>query len=326
MDVKHISALSIGTVCVSSAAVFIVLSGLAPATITFWRLGAMTLLFGALAGKSVVTELSALSKRQKISLLIGGFTYGAHFVCFNYGFVLSSYESTVMLLAIQPAVAMALGYLILGERTGTRGLVSTIISAAGLVILVYRDYTFSATHLLGDLIVVLGSVGVVISGIAGRRLRQKLSGRVYIAALSGIGTVVALISMQIFGHEFTKTSAGTQGWVALGFLIVFTTFLGHGSFHWVVKFVPLFFINIVIVLEPLIALLFKFALRDVFPEFQDSALTTSHYIGGAMMLVGVFIAFLPRRLKDLEAPARDAPAENAQTIGNAGPVTKGENS
>ena len=95
---------------VGSAAIFIVLSGVDPAAIAVWRLGVTALIFLPFAARRFRSEISALSGKARLAMILAGVAFGLHFVLFNTGFQYTSYESTVVLIAAQPITAENLLY------------------------------------------------------------------------------------------------------------------------------------------------------------------------------------------------------------------------
>jgi drug/metabolite transporter (DMT)-like permease len=247
-------------------------------------------------------------------MVIGGVTFGLHFVLFNTGFHHTSYESTVVLMVAQPLTAALLGYIFLREVVTSRMVISIVLGAVGLVILVWQDYTFKPEHLVGDGIVFACVVAIVITYLFARRLRQTLSYPVYVFTLFSVASVTAAVYMVVDGQSLFHTSNGSLGWISIVVLIVWCTFVGHTSFNYVTKYIPLFYTNIVIISEPVIAILLKYALRSRFEVFRASDLGGLHIAGGLILALGILIGFWGKRAaspnhrdtEDAEAAQRDS--------------------
>ena len=67
----------------------------------------------------------------------------------------------------------------------------------------------------------------------------------------------------------------------------------------VVKYVPVFYVNLTILGEPILALLMMYLLRERFAVFRESSLTPLQIVGGLMLLVGVGIGLLSGRKPQL---------------------------
>lgn len=297
MPLAHVFLFALATLAVGSAAIFIVLSGVDPAGIAVWRLGVTALVFMPVARGRVFKDLAALSRGERWALFGGGVTFGLHFVLFNTAFDHTTYESVVVLLAAQPLFAALLGFAMLRERVTTGMIASVLISGAGLAVLVWQDYTFNPAHLVGDAIVVVGSLMIVFTYTWGRSLRPRMAFASYVVTLYTVGAIVAALALLFSGQSLLVREAEidpTTGWTALLILIGFCTIVGHTLFNYVVKFVPVFYINLVILFEPIIAIVLKVALRDEFAVFADATLKDYHIVGGVILAVGVLIGFLVR--------------------------------
>ena len=82
----------------------------------------------------------------------------------------------------------------------------------------------------------------------------------------------------------------TASWLWLGLLVVVTTIFGHGLINVAARHVSLFTLNIVIVLEPAIAIAMGRAMFDA----EVDAVTV---VGGALLIAAVVVGLAPRYQK-----------------------------
>ena len=294
------------TFAVSSAAVLVVLSGLDAPSIGLWRLGATVVAFAPFARGRIVRVVGAMSRGRRLTLLVAGATYGLHFVWWPMGFERTSYESTVVLLALQPVLACVLGLLWLGEPVTRRMGLSIAIAGVGLVLLVAEDYSFRPEHLIGDGIVIASVLAIVVTVLAGRRLRQELDFAVYVTCIAAVATGTAMVAALTMDAAPLTSSRGAAGWCALALLVAVPTLFGYAGFHYLVKEVPVFYLNLVIVAEPAIALGLKYGLRGRFEVFRDTELTTVQLVASAILLGGVAFGLAERGGAAATSPARRA--------------------
>ncbi len=294
MKPPPIATLLVGTVAISSAAVLIVLAALPPEAIAVWRLGTTTLVFAPFASRRMRAELATLDRGARLALVAGGITFGLHFVWFPMGFQKTSYESTVLLLVSQPVIAALVGALFLGEAITRSMLVSMALAAVGLVVLVWNDYRFEPAQLVGDVIVLGSCVAIVTTRALARRLRQRLSFASYVCAISAIGVAVASLGAARRGVALTHPDPHGTEWAALALLLLVPTIGGHTVFHYAVKYVRVFYVNLVILAEPVIAIWMKHALAPWFEVFRGSLPTRAHWLGGALLFAGVGIGLVLR--------------------------------
>ncbi len=295
---SNTALLAIATFSVSTAAVFIVLSGMEPAAIAVWRLLTNAVVFAPFALPQVAREIRLLTRSEKAALFFGGITFGLHFVFFNTGFVLTSYESTVILLAAQPVFAAVLGRILLSERSPAGVWLSMGVSTIGLAVLVWNDYKFSIEHLTGDLVVLGAGISIVLTYAFGRRIRQKLSVPVYVVTLYSTAAATAAVYAAVSGQDLLVMAGGGQGWISLLMLLLMPTIVGHSLFNHLVKYVKIVYLNIAILAEPVIAMLLKYALRFRFEEFRESDLTAVQAAGAAVLFAGLALGMWTKNRED----------------------------
>ncbi len=297
-------ALLIGVLAVSTAPPLILLAGIEPFALAAWRLLAVALVMLPFAIPRLVRDWRGLTRRDLGWLLFSAVMYGLHFGLFNWAFSHTTKESVVVLLGAQPLMAAAIGALWLAEPITRRMLGASALAVAGLLVFVWHDYSFDAGYLIGDALVLASGLVIVLSYSAGRRLRPRMSLLGYLFALYFLGGVTCLgitVAMgdQLWGYRDDQ-------WFWLGMAILIPTLVGHSMFHYVVKYVPVFYVNLTILGEPILALVIMYILRHEYAVFRDSTLTPLQLAGGSLLLVGVAIGILAGR-----KPATNAPLEKS---------------
>jgi drug/metabolite transporter (DMT)-like permease len=267
------------------AAPYILLSEAGPFAIAAWRLLSVTLLFAPFATGKLWRDVAGLSANDRWKLLASGITYGAHFALFAMAFSHTTKESVVMLRAAQPLIARAVGRIFLGEVITPSMLAATGVSLLGLGVFAWNDYLFDPNNLVGDAMVLACGLLIVISYAIGRRLRPKMSLSGYLLVLYAMGGLTclaaALVANQaLWGYHWVN-------WYYLGCAVLIPTLIGHSMFHYVVKYVPVFYVNLAVLAEPVIAIVVMMAFRERFAVFQNSELTTLQGVGGAILVAGV---------------------------------------
>jgi len=280
-------ALVIGVLAVSTAPVLILLTGLEPFALATWRLLCVAAILTPFGGYKLWRDLKRLSGRDKLLLLCSGVLYGAHFGLFNLAFFHTSKESVVVLLAVQPLLAAGIGAMWLNERFTATMFWSSLVAMCGLLVFVWHDYHFDASHLVGDLLVICCGLAIVASYSFGRVLRPRMSLGGYLGALYWIGGLSTLVMALIAGDSLWGYSE--DQWFWLGLAVLIPTLVGHSLFHYVVKYVPVFYVNLTILGEPIISLLIMFGLRNLYTVFATSTMTLHQLVGGSLLLLGVGI-------------------------------------
>jgi drug/metabolite transporter (DMT)-like permease len=286
-------ALITGIFCVSTAPPLILLAGMDAFSLAAWRLMAVALIFLPIGGAAMLRDFRRLTPRERLMLVTSGVMYGAHFGLFNLAFEHTSKESVVVLLGAQPLMAAVIGAIWLAEAITRRMVTASCVALSGLFIFIWHDYNFDASHLVGDGLVLSAGLVIVVSYSIGRRLRARMSLLGYLGSLYWFGGVACLL-LAIFKGDALFNMQGMQ-WIWLLGAIVIPTLVGHSLFHYVVKYVPVFYVNLSILGEPILALLIMFLLRHRFEVFQESTLTLLQVIGGSLLLAGVAIGLWQRK-------------------------------
>lgn len=303
---RSIAALLVGLVAVSMAGPFIVLSQVGPFALPAWRLLAVVALLLPFALPRLRADWAGLAPRDRGLLAFSGVLYGAHFVAFTAAFRFTTKESAVMLLAGQPLLGAAYGALFLGEAITRAMVAASSVAILGLLLFVRFDADRGEQALLGDALVLLCGLLIAICYGLGRRLRPRMSLVGYLSALYLVGGLTCLAGAVATGDPLGGYAP--EGWFWLACAVVVSTLVGHSCFHYAVKFVPVFQVNLTILGEPVLALAVMAALRDRFPVLQTSELTVRQALGGAVLLLGVGLGLWWGRAGAQEPPpAEDAP-------------------
>lgn len=286
-------ALLIGVLAVSTAPPLILLAGIEPFALAAWRLLAVAAIMAPFALPKAMQDWRGLSRGDAGWLLFSAVMYGLHFGLFNWAFAHTTKESVVVLLGAQPLMAAAVGAIWLAEPITRRMLGASALAIAGLTVFVWHDYSFDAAYLVGDALVLAAGLVIVLSYSAGRRLRPRMSLLGYLFALYILGGLTCLAVTLAMGDPLWGYR--DDQWFWLGLAILVPTLVGHSMFHYVVKYVPVFYVNLTILGEPILALLIMYLLRHEYAVFGDSTLTPLQLAGGTLLLAGVTIGILAGR-------------------------------
>jgi len=242
------AALFAGLLLVSTAGPFIVLCGMDAFAVVVLRAAGAAVLFGLAA--LARGELGGLRPHAR-ELAAGAFMLAAHWCLWIKAFDLTDYASNLLLLVAQPVAAAALGAW-LGERTTHHVWISILLALAGLFAISGADVRLGARALAGDAMCVLSAVALAAFYPVTRRARAALPLDVFMAAVWAGVTALALPVAALAGARVSGYPARAWAWMAA--LVVLTTAGGHGFMNLAARQVKLFTLNVVIVLEPAIAI------------------------------------------------------------------------
>jgi drug/metabolite transporter (DMT)-like permease len=272
----------VGTFAVSTAAPLIKLAVVPAIAIAAWRTLGCGALY-ALFAPAQLARLRELSRRDLGRALVGSGLMGAHFALWISAFDHTSYASTVLLLVTQPVFGALLGRVVLGERMH-RGMLLAIGGATvGLALLVHGDLS-EPGGLLGDALAVAGSLALAAYYLTVRPLRKTLPFAPFMALSYGVaGALLAGLALAT-GTPMAGFTAASWGWLAT--LVLLPTVVGHACFNWAIPRVRFFTLNLLIVLEPAIAILLGALLLDERP--------TALQLGGGLVLGAAVVLGLRR--------------------------------
>jgi drug/metabolite transporter (DMT)-like permease len=250
--------LAVATVAVSTAAPLIRLSEMPALALAAWR----TLLCGAVYALFRPRQLAALATldgRGRRALLLGSTLMAAHFALWISAFEHTSYAAAVLLLVMQPVFGALLGLLVLGERPDAGTWLAVAGSAAGLALLVHEDLGRPG-GLFGDGLAVAGCLAIAVFYLVVRPLRTGFPFAPFMAACYGLAGLQLVVLSLAMGSPLTGFAA--RGWWCVAGLVLIPTVVGHACFNWAIPRVRFFTLNLLIVLEPALALLLGVVLLD----------------------------------------------------------------
>ena len=272
--VTNIVALSIGLLAVSVSAILIRLCASAPTAIAFWRLvaaGLVFVLWTALRGKGGIDKhdfrLSALS----------GLFLGAHFYLWITALFMTSINSSVVLLATQPLIALILQFVFHKIGASRRNIISLSAGILGAAILAHGDFLREGLAGAGDLFAILSAVMGTCYLFVGTYRRGPLIpylGSVYMLAAVFIG-----IAAVIRGDSLLAVRP--IDWLWFGLLALVPTLIGHTMLNRSAKYFAPYVLNLTFLVEPLLTGGLAFL---VFSEVP-----TGNVILGAVFIVGAVV-------------------------------------
>jgi drug/metabolite transporter (DMT)-like permease len=243
-------ALFVGLLAVSTSAPFFVMARVDAYAAVFWRTALTALIglgIGALRGK---IDRRAIGRHAR-PLALGGVLLGLHFLMWVKAFDLTDYASNLLLLVFQPIMAAFLTAR-LGERLPRHAVAAVGLSVLGMALIAGGDFALSPRALLGDALCLAAGVAITLFYVVTSRARRELSVEVFLGAIMAVCAITALPVALAAGVPLWGFSAPTWQWI--GAIVIVTTLMGHGLMNLAANHVSLFTLNIVIVLEPAVAI------------------------------------------------------------------------
>ena len=271
--------LLIGIIAISTASIFIKLCDAPVLIIATYRLMVASLMLSPFAYYKKTWR--GWERNAWGWLLLSGLLLSLHFALWITSLKYTSVASSVVLVTTHPIFVGVGGLLFLKERLGLNLILGIALSVLGSGLIGYGDMALSREALMGDGLALLGAIAASGYLLVGRKMRKDQELFSYIFPVySTAGLILILLSL-IFRQSFYGYSASTYFYLFL--LALVPQLIGHTTFNWALKYLPVSMVAVAILGEPIgSTLLAYFVLGE--------GLTIRKVIGGMSILSGILIA------------------------------------
>jgi len=286
--VKPYLTLFIGVLAVSFAAIFIRLADAPPLVIAACRLTIASVILIPIASIKSMKGLNKLSGRDMLLMLLSGLFLALHFGLWITSLSYTSIASSVVLVTSHPAFVAVISYFLWGERLNKLTISGIVIAMAGIVFVNFGSLTFGPQALLGNFLALMAAFAMGAYLIIGRQIRTRISILSYLAIIYSCSAVILLAAAVISGDSFFGYSRTT--YLMLLLLALVPQLLGHSSINLAVRLMPVTFVSVAILGEPVGATLLGVLILNEMP--------TTHEIAGGLLILGGILIVLRRRSRD----------------------------
>ena len=285
-----LSAVAVGVLAVSAAAIFIRLADAPALAVAFWRnaLGAFVLVPVALYRREAFPRGRAL--RVGVA---SGVALGAHFGLWISSLDYTSVAASVVLVCTQPVFVAIFAYLVFGERTSPSSFFGILVALAGTTIIASGGSVGSATF-FGNALALLGAAAIAIYVFIGRSLRTTgvcvlpYSIVVYASASATLAPAALYANAPLWGYS-------GETWFWLWVVTLGPQILGHTVLNWALRYVEASIVSGTILAEPVVSALLAWLALSERPGLAT-------LLGGAVVLLGLFLL-----LRGYRVPPEDSP-------------------
>jgi len=277
---KAYLALLVGVVSVSFAAIFIRLADAPPLVIAAYRLSIASLILIPIAYKKMIPSMKRLSGRDGLLLLFSSFFLALHFALWITSLSYTSIASSVILVTCHPAFVAVVSYFLWHEVLNRMTIGGMAIAFIGIILVNYGGFALGSRAILGDVLALIAGFAMGGYLIIGGHLKARIEILPYLAMVYTGAAVILLLATAGFGYSFTGYSVMTYVWMVL--LAIIPQLIGHSSFNLAVRLIPVTFVSVAILGEPVGATLLGYFILNEVP-------TAKEIIGGVLILAGIFI-------------------------------------
>ena len=272
-----LSAVAVGVLAVSAAAIFIRLADAPALAVAIWRnaLGALVLLPVVLYRRDTFPQGRVL----RIGVA-SGVALGAHFGFWISSLDYTSVAASVVLVCTQPVFVAILAYLVFGERTSSLSFFGILVALAGTVVIASDGSVGSATF-FGNALAVIGAVAVAVYVLIGRSLRTTGVGVLPYSIVVYASAATTLVPAALYGGVPLWGYSG-ETWFWLWAVTLGPQILGHTVLNWALRYVEASLISGTILAEPVVSALLAWLILSERPGLAT-------LLGGAVVLAGLFL-------------------------------------
>lgn len=303
-------AILFGILAVSTASIFIryAQKEVTSLVIAAWRLTIASIILVPVAASTHRRELTSLKRSDLLMALLSGFFLALHFATWITSLQYTTVASSVVLVSTIPLWVALLSPFTIKEPIRRAVLVGLILAlVGGAVVGISDSCSISSGRLacpslvnfmhgrafLGDLLAVCGAIAGAGYLLIGRKLRSKMSLVSYISLVYGMAAIVLIIIMFSARENPIGFSSQTYLWLIL--LAVIPQLIGHSTFNWALGYLSAAYVSITLLGEPIGSTILAYFFLNEKPSWIKLA-------GGALILVGIYIASRSEAVKAPELP------------------------
>lgn len=276
------TALFVGIISVSFAAIFIRLATAPAAVMAFYRMGIATAVLLPIVLRHERHLFRGVPRRHIGWMVLGGFFLACHFLLWITSFEYTSVASSVFFVTTQPIFVAIASVFLFNERSSVFLITGIGLAAVGSMVIGAGDLqALGSTNLVGNALAFGGSIMAASYFLVGRHVRQTVSLGIYIVMVYGISAGFLLLFIL-----FNRLSLGGfdgQTWISMVLLAIVPTVIGHTCFNWALKYLPAPIVSAAILGEPVGATVLAFLILQEAPPWYT-------LLGGLLILSGIYVS------------------------------------
>lgn len=225
-------------------------------------------------------------KKEDWKLVILCALFGAviNQLCFFIGLEKTTAIHGALLLTVTPIIVLIASAILLREAITFRKTIGILIGMAGAAFLILsgKSISFHSEQIKGDLFVFINSVSYGLYLVLVRKLMKTYHPFTILSRMFAIGFLVVLPLGWSDLQEVEWSSFSGKIWLAVGYVLFFTTFLTYLLNATALKTVPATVAGIYIYLQPIIATLISVS-------FAKDVMSADKLISAILIFTGVYL-------------------------------------
>jgi drug/metabolite transporter (DMT)-like permease len=280
--VRSYNALGAGIIAISFGAMFIRLAQAPVPVVAALRMifSSLILVPLVLVSPTAKRELSGLSRKHLLLLLLAGMFLALHFILWISSLSLTGVTSSVVFVTMNPLFVALYTMLVVRERVSRMFWFGLGLAILGSVIIGGNDVIGGGARWKGDLLALGGAVAIAGYFLVGSRLRRRLSLIGYVFPVYTCAAIILFIAVLATGASFA--GYGWKSYLYCFLMALVCQILGHSLFNWALKHLAVTVVTIAVLGEPVGASILALVLLHETPGLTE-------ILGGASILFGIFL-------------------------------------
>jgi len=271
-----------GVLIVSSSSVLIRWTGDVPATvIAFFRLFisfCLLIVYKSFRGKAGLPAL----RRFHWHYFLAGFFLSAHFIAWISAIQLTTIANAIFLESVHPLFGIIVSVIFLKEYPPRRIYYVLFAALIGMAIIFIQDFGSAGTGLTGDIFAVFSALFFSMYILIARLHKGEEDFIKYLIFIYGSAALFCAVYIWSSGLSFSGYAL--QSWLFMILLALGPNLLGHSTLNWSSRHLQIFKVNLVCLLEPVMATLSGMLFLAEYPALH-------FYPGAALILVSLAFLF-----------------------------------
>lgn len=274
-------ALLAGGCGIAFAPIFVRLADTGPVASAFWRTALAVPLLWWWAFH-VRSKEPARGTVPFGALLAAGLFFAADLGVWHWSIIWTSVANSTLLANLAPIFVTLAGWWIWKHHVTRTFLVGMVVAIAGMFILVGPNFSIGGTRLLGDALAAGTAMFYAGYMLAVKVARDAGASTARLMAWSTTITAAALLPVALLSPQPFWPASLNGWWVVLGLALV-SQIVGQGLIAYAFAHLPASLSSVSLLIQPVVAALVAWRL---FGE----AVGTAQFIGGAVVLTGIWLA------------------------------------
>ncbi len=207
-------------------------------------------------------------------------------------FILGISRTTVahaaVVIGLAPVSTMIVAILFRQETLNVKRLIGMMLAIGGVGVLQLAHMSEPARNgagpsLVGDLFIYLSGLAYAMFTVLGKRFTKQHSG-ITMNTFAYAGSGVALLPLTWYVSQSVEIASFTwRAWLSIAYMAMFSSVMGYLILYWALRWMPASRVSTFTYAQPVMATVLGILLLHESPG-------TSLYMGGALVLAGVFVS------------------------------------